>query len=297
MILPTTEIGADPDDIRRYVAAAEEAGYDHLLAYDHVVGADIANRPNWPGPYTYESQFHEPLTLFGFLAAISDLELVTGILILPQRQTVLVAKQAAQIDILSRGKLRLGVGIGWNPVEYESLGMDFATKARRIEEQMYLLRRLWTDPLVNVVTDDHRVVDAGINPLPVQRPIPLWLSGAPLGRIIERVGRLADGWMPLGVPTAAMGEAYERIKQVAAANGRDPDAIGMQGQLPLVGSAAGRTEELYGRWSAIGVTHIAVNTMNAGLGGVDAHITVIREAASLLGIAHGKGEADGNVDR
>ena len=284
VILPTTEIGSDPEHMRRYVAAAEDAGYDHLLAYDHVVGADISDRPNWPGPYTYETAFHEPLTLFGFIAAISKLELVTGILILPQRQTVLVAKQAAQVDILSGGKLRLGVGIGWNTVEYESLGMNFADRARRIEEQMELLRELWTKPLVNMTTNDHQVIDAGINPLPVQRPIPLWLSGAPLERVIDRVGRLADGWMPLGAPTPAMAEAYNDMKARATALGRDGDGLGMQGLLPLVGPAKGRTADLAQRWRATGATHVAVNTMNARIGGVDAHIAEIRQAATLLGI-------------
>jgi probable F420-dependent oxidoreductase len=286
VILPTTEIGADPDDIRRYVNAAQDAGYDHVLAYDHVVGADTSGRPNWPGPYTYRTQFHEPLTLFGFLAAICELELVTGILILPQRQTVLVAKQAAEVDILSKGRLRLGVGIGWNPVEYESLGMSFGTKAGRIEEQMALLRELWTKPLVNLVSDDHRVIDAGINPLPVQRPIPLWLSGAPVPPVIDRVARLADGWMPLGVPNAALSEAFAKIRARADASGRAGEAIGLQGQLPLVGPAAGRTEELAGRWRVLGATHVAVNTMNADIGGVDAHIAAIRDAAALLAIDH-----------
>jgi probable F420-dependent oxidoreductase len=284
VILPTTEIGTDPDDIRRYIAAAEDAGYDHVFLYDHVVGADISNRPNWPGPYTHLTQFHEPMVLFGFLAAICRLELVTGILILPQRQTVLVAKQAAEVDLLTRGRLRLGVGIGWNPVEYESLGMSFATKARRLEEQMDLLRQLWTSPLVHVRTDDHRVIDAGINPLPVQRPIPLWLSGAPIDRVIDRVARLADGWMPLGVPSPALAQAADEIRRRAEVLGRDPSAIGVQAQLPLVGPAEGRTSELAARWSQVGATHVAVNTMNASIGGVDEHIRVIRAAARELRI-------------
>ena len=284
VILPTTEIGSDPDDIRRYVAAAEDAGYDHVFLYDHVVGADISNRPNWPGPYTYQTQFHEPMVLFGFLAAICELELVTGILILPQRQTVLVAKQAAEIDLLTRGRLRLGVGIGWNFVEYESLGMSFRSRARRIDEQMELLRQLWTRELVNMRTDDHQVIDAGINPLPVQQPIPLWLAGAALEPVVDRVARLADGWMPLGVPSPSLQWAAGEIRRRAEALGRDPDAVGLQGQLPLVGPAQGRTTELAARWSQMGATHVAVNTMNAAIGGVDAHIREIRAAARELGI-------------
>jgi probable F420-dependent oxidoreductase len=285
VILPTTEIGVTPEHLRRYVLAAEDAGYDHVMLYDHVVGADISRRPNWPGPYTHQTEFHEPLTTFAYLAGFTSMELVTGILILPQRQTVLVAKQAAQVDLLSGGRLRLGVGIGWNPVEYESLGMSFATKAHRIDEQIELLRALWTEPLVDFVSPEHRVVSAGINPLPVQRPIPLWLSGASIEPVIDRVGRLGDGWMPLGVPTPAMGEAFEAMRARADAAGRDGAVLGMQGQLPLVGRAAGRTEELATRWRAVGATHVAVNTMNAGIGGVDEHIAVIRDAAKLLAIA------------
>ena len=281
VIFPQTEIGPDPDDIRRYLAAAAEAGYDHLMVYDHVVGADISRRPGWPGPYTYRHQFHEPFTLLSFAAAVCDLELVTGILILPQRQTVLVAKQAAEVDLLSHGRLRLGVGIGWNPVEYESLGMDFASKAGRIEEQIAVLASCGASRSCAVETAQHRVVDAGIAPLPVQRPIPVWLSGVPLAPIIDRVARIADGWMPLGVPGPELGGAYDAIRRRAHETGRN-DAIGMQGQLPVVGPAEGRVEELAERWRRIGATHVAINTMNAGIGGVDAHIAAIRRAAAIL---------------
>jgi probable F420-dependent oxidoreductase len=285
VILPTTEIGTDPDDLRRYARAAEDAGYDHILAYDHVVGADISNRPDFPGPYTYQTPFHEPFVLFGFLAAVCSLELVTGILILPQRQAVLVAKQAAEVDLLTKGRLRLGVGIGWNEVEYESLGMGFAGRTRRMESQIEVMRRLWTEPLVDAHDDGFDIVAAGINPLPVQRPIPVWLSGAVLPPVIDRVARLADGWMPLGVPSPEMGEAFADIRARARSYGRDADLIGMQGQLPVVGRAAGRTEELAGRWREIDATHVAINTMNAGIGGADAHIDAIREAAKVLQIS------------
>ncbi|HEX9134145.1 MAG TPA: LLM class flavin-dependent oxidoreductase, partial [Ktedonobacteraceae bacterium] len=139
---PQTEIGADPVVIRDYAQTVEGLGYKHLVVFDHVLGADPTNRPGWQG-YTYRDMFHEPFVLFGYLAALTQLELVPAVIILPQRQTALVAKQAAEVDILTGGKLRLGVGVGWNPVEYEALGMNFNTRGRRIEEQIEVMRLLW----------------------------------------------------------------------------------------------------------------------------------------------------------
>src|SRR5579872_7516102 len=149
VIFPQIEIGSDPAEVREFVRRVEESGYDHLAIYDHVLGADVAERPNWRGPYTSETEFHEVLTFFGFCAGITTrLELVTSILILPQRQTALVAKQAAEIDILSGGRLRLGVGLGWNDVEYQALNENFHNRGRRIEEQIEVMRKLWTNPVV-----------------------------------------------------------------------------------------------------------------------------------------------------
>src|SRR5574342_693505 len=145
VVFPQTETGPDPVVIRAYAAAVEELGYAHVLAYDHVVGADPSAYPGWSGPYDVDSTFHEPFVLFGYLAAITSLELVTGVIILPQRQTALVAKQAAEVDLLTEGHFRLGVGLGWNRVEYEALGKDFSDRGRRIAEQGELLRRLWTE--------------------------------------------------------------------------------------------------------------------------------------------------------
>src|SRR5215475_7588104 len=173
VVFPQTEIGSDPGAVREYAQAAEELGYSHILAYDHVLGANTASRPGWRGPYTSETQFHEPFVLFGYLAGLTQkIELVTGIIILPQRQTALVAKQAAEIDVLSGGRLRLGVGIGWNEVEYAAQGEDFHNRGKRIEEQVTLLRELWTNPLVQFDGEYHHVPDAGLKPMPVQRPIP-----------------------------------------------------------------------------------------------------------------------------
>src|SRR5579864_3397066 len=193
VVFPQTEIGNDPIAIRDYAQAVEDLGYQHVLAYDHVLGAGLAHRPNWQGPYTSETPFHEVFVLFGYLAAVTHkVELVTGILIVPQRQTALVAKQAAQVDILSQGRLRLGVGIGWNEVEYEALGEDFHTRGARSGEQITVLRLLWTQPVVDFKGRWHHIPEAGINPLPVQRPIPIWLGGE-ADAVLERVGTMGDG--------------------------------------------------------------------------------------------------------
>ncbi|MYE45627.1 MAG: LLM class F420-dependent oxidoreductase [Chloroflexi bacterium] len=195
VVLPEREIGSDPGAVRDYARAAEELGYDFLVTADHVLGADRERYPDLLGPYGHGAPIHEPLVLFGFLAAVTTrLRLITNVLILPQRQTVLVAKQAAEIDLLSGGRLTLGVGNGWNHVEYEALGQDFRTRGRRIEEQVRLLRRLWEQPLVAFEGRFDRVRDAGINPRP-ERPIPIWMGGM-AGRVLERIGRLADGWSP-----------------------------------------------------------------------------------------------------
>ena len=197
VVFPQTEIGADPAGVRAYSQAVEGLGFEHLVTYDHVLGADPAGHPGFSGPYTTESLFHEPFVLFGYLAAVApSLELVTGIVILPQRQTALVAKQAAEVDILTGGRFRLGVGQGWNAVEYEALGKSFADRARRMEEQIELLRRLWQEPVLDFAGRDHTITAAGLNPLPVQRPIPIWIGGsseaalrpdrAPRGRLVPR---------------------------------------------------------------------------------------------------------------
>jgi probable F420-dependent oxidoreductase len=177
-VYPQTEYGNDPVAIRDYAQTAEGLGFSHVVAYDHILGAN-PNRPGgWQGPYTYQSAFQEPFVLFSFMAAATHtLEFTPGIIILPQRQTALVAKQAATLDVLSGGRLRLGVGLGWNEVEYISLGEDFHTRGQRIEEQLLLLRQLWTQPLVEFSGSWHTIPDAGINPLPVQRPIPIWFGG------------------------------------------------------------------------------------------------------------------------
>src|SRR3954451_2274066 len=175
VVFPQTELGGDVDNVGAYAAGVEELGYAHLLAYDHVLGADPEVYEGWNGPYDVNTTFHEPFVLFGYLAAITELELVTGIIILPQRQTALVAKQAAEVDLLAEGRFRLGVGLGWNAVEYEALGKEFTNRGVRMDEQIPLLRRLFNERAVTHHGRYEKVTGAGIAPLPVQRPIPIWI--------------------------------------------------------------------------------------------------------------------------
>src|SRR5205085_883355 len=187
----------------------------------------------WQGPYTHRHAFHEPFVLFGFLAAATTrLGFASGIIILPQRQTALVAKQAASVDVLSGGRLRLGVAVGWNPVEFEALGEDFKTRGRRIEEQIEVMRLLWTRELVTFSGQNHRMPDAGINPLPVQRPIPIWMGGES-DVVKKRMARIADGWMPHFRPGAEAQATVDRIQGMVRDAGRDPARFGIEGRMSL----------------------------------------------------------------
>ena len=282
VVVPQTEIGADRGAIRAYTERVEELGFTHLLAYDHVLGADPEVHTPWRGPYDVDTTFHEPFVLFGYLAAISELELVTGIIILPQRQTALVAKQAAEVDLLTLGKFRLGVGLGWNAVEYEALGADFTNRGRRMGEQVELMRTLWTQRTVTHHGTYEHVTGAGIAPLPVQQPIPVWF-GAASEPAFRRAGRLADGWFPMLPPGPRLDEARGIVEDAARAAGRDPGAIGMEGRVSW--SAEGGVAQVVdhvGRWRAAGATHLSINTMNAGLGAVDGHLAVLESCAEEL---------------
>lgn len=279
VVLPQTELGGDPGAVRAYGQRVEELGFTHLLAYDHVVGADPTVHTGWNGPYDVHTTFHEPLVMFGFLAAItSSLELVTGVVILPQRQTALVAKQAAEVDLLSGGRLRLGIGIGWNAVEYEALGEDFGTRGKRSAEQIELLRRLWTEPSVTFHGDFDTVTGAGIAPLPVQRPIPLWI-GAASAPGYRRAGRLADGWFPMMAPGPDLDAALAEVERGARDAGRDPASIGMEARVSWQGDVDDVAEQI-AAWSQAGATHLSVNTMRAGLTTVDEHLDVLAEVAA-----------------
>ncbi len=276
VVFPQTEIGSDPFVIKDYAQAAEGLGYTHILAYDHVIGANLVSRPGWQPPYSHLDSFHEPLVLFGYLAALTKtIELTTGIIILPQRQTVLVAKQAAAVDVLSGGRLRFGIGIGWNPVEYEALAEDFKTRGRRSEEQVELLRQLWTQPLVTFKGRWDTVTDAGINPLPVQRPIPIWFGGTD-DRALRRLGRLGDGWFPLMNPDDKCRAAIEKVRNYAREAGRDAARIGIEGRISHgSGSQEAWRKELQA-WQSLGATHTSFNTMKANLSSPAAHMEAVR---------------------
>jgi probable F420-dependent oxidoreductase len=283
VVFPQTEIGGDVGAVRAYGQRAEQLGFRHLLAYDHVLGADPAVYEGWSGPYDVETTFHEPLVLFGYLAAVTRLELVTGIIILPQRQTALVAKQAAEVDLLAEGRFRLGIGLGWNRVEYEALGKDFGSRGRRADEQVELLRRLWTEKSVTFDGTDEKVIGAGLAPLPVQRPIPIWF-GAQSPAAYRRAGRLGDGWFPQVRPGPDLDAARAVVEQAAVDAGRDPAAIGMEGRVSWTGDTDKLVDHV-GRWRKAGASHLSVNTMNTGLATVDQHLAALERTAAALGLA------------
>ncbi|HUS14587.1 MAG TPA: LLM class F420-dependent oxidoreductase [Chloroflexia bacterium] len=281
VVFPQNEIGNDPLVIRDYAQAAEGLGYRHLLAYDHVLGADPAARPGWRG-YSHEDAFHEPFVLFGYLAGLTaHMEFVTDVIVLPQRQTALVAKQAAEVAVLSGGRLRLGVGVGWNAVEYAALGQDFHTRGKRIEEQIDLLRRLFRDPVVTFPGRWDRIEAAGLNPLPPGGSIPIWLGGSP-DAVLARVVAMGDGWFPQMGPEPGGRQAVERLRETAAAADRDPATIGIEARLSLKGETLESLAELARAWQDIGATHIGVNTMDAGLPTPAAHIEAIGRIKAAL---------------
>ena len=285
VVFPQTEIGADPIAVRDYVQAVEGLGYDHLLIYEHVLGADPRHYPDLKESYFFrvEDMFHEPFVLLGYVAAItSHLELVTGVVVLGQRQTALVAKQAAEIDLLSGGRLRLGVGVGSSTVEYEALGQDFHNRGKRMEEQIALLRALWTNEVVNFQGHWHQVTHAGINPLPVQRPIPIWMgagggpSTVPSDRVFRRVARLSDGFFPLFPPDDTGRAAIDKLRELTAAAGRDPSSMGIEAMISVSDSNPEYWGEWAGAWQGLGATHISVDAMRAGLRSTQDHIDIIR---------------------
>src|SRR4051794_20202286 len=282
-VFPQTEIGPDAGAVRAYAVRVQELGFAHILAYDHVLGADPAVHSPWRGPYDISTTFHEPFVLFGYLAAVTSLELVTGVIILPQRQTALVAKQAAEVDLLTGGRFRLGIGVGWNAVEYEALGKNFTDRGKREEEQMVLLRRLWTEPSVTFEGDYDTITGAGIAPMPIQRPIPLWLGGSSPAAY-RRAGKLADGWFPQVVPGPKLEDARAAVDAAAKEAGRDPASIGMEGRVTWGEGGLATVVDHVERWRAAGATHLTVNTMGAGFGSLDAHLDALAEVAGTLSL-------------
>ena len=283
VVFPQTEIGAAVADVRRYGSGVEELGFAHLLAYDHVLGADPEAHAPWRGPYDVHTTFHEPFVLFGYLAACTSLELVTGVIILPQRQTALVAKQAAEVDLLTEGRFRLGVGIGWNAVEYEALGESFGERGRRMSEQIPLLRRLLSEPVVTHAGEFDRITGAGLAPLPLQRPIPIWIGGqsAPAYR---RVGRLADGWFPQVPPGPKLDEARAIVAEAALEAGRDPATLGMEGRVSWTADGVAKLVDHVGRWRDAGATHVVDQHDERRTRPGRRHLEVLAEVAAALGL-------------
>lgn len=258
---PQARVGSDAGAVKDFGQGVESLGFDFLEVYDHVLGASRADHPDLTGPYDAEDPFYEPFVLFGYLAALTrTIEFVTGVLILPQRQTALVAKQAAIVDVLSGGRLRLGIGVGWNPVEYEALGERFDDRGRRSEEQIALLRALWTQEIVTFNGRWHTVTAAGINPLPVQRPIPLWIGGK-ADVVTQRVGRLADGWITLyDQPDEACRTKIEAMRDAAEQAGRARNEVGFGAWVSLGNKTPDQWEAEAEAWRALGVTHLTINT-------------------------------------
>ena len=276
VVFPQTEIGTDPGAVRAFAQAAEDLGYEHLLIFDHVLGADPSQHQGWAGQYSHRDMFHEPFVLFGYLAAVTRrIVLGTSVLILGQRQTALVAKQAAEADVLSGGRVRLGIGIGWTAVEYEALGMDFHNRGVRSEEQIALMRALWTQEVVTFEGMWHKVTAAGINPLPVQRPIPIWIGGSSEA-MFKRAGRIADGIFPMIQPDVHGRALVEVFRRYARAAGRDPSTIAIQGDTALGRRSPEEVAAKVAPWRELGATHFSLNTMRAGLKTTDAHIDAIR---------------------
>jgi probable F420-dependent oxidoreductase len=282
---PTLDLGGDPEVIRHWATSVEALGFHHILAYEHVVGFDGKEHNSAFGPLDAHSQFHEPFVLFGFLAAITRrVELATGVMVLPQRQTALVAKQAAEVDVLSGGRLRLGIGVGWVPEEFEILNMPYGDRGRRMEEQIGVLRALWTQQLVTSSGRWHQVDNAGIAPLPVQRPIPLWI-GSQADRALPRVGKLADGWMPVAASVEEIEKLCaqrEIIFDAARAAGREPATIGIDAQVVSNWIPDNGWRE-YGRaWHAFGATHLTVTTMGLDASSVDDHLEALQHVRDEL---------------
>ncbi|HIA76531.1 MAG TPA: LLM class F420-dependent oxidoreductase [Dehalococcoidia bacterium] len=263
-VFPQTEAGTDVAAIKEYVQSVEALGFDHILAFDHVLGANASSRPGWVGAYQHTDSFYEPITFYSYVAGISKhLELATGVIILPQRQTALFAKQSATLDVLSGGRLRLGIGTGWNQVEYEALGENFHNRGKRSEEQINLLRKLWADDLVTFKGDHHIVTDAGLNPLPPRKSIPIWFGGM-ANPVLRRVAKIGDGWLPQGSPTDENKLNFERLNQYLESNNRSMEDIGIEGRISL-NMTNTEIQKSFFAWGQLGATHVSVNTMNLGL--------------------------------
>jgi probable F420-dependent oxidoreductase len=282
VVFPMTEYPIDPMAIKDFAQTVEDLGFNHLLTYDHILGANPDRDGGWSGPYTYRDSFEEPLTLFSYLAGVTQtLDFITGIIILPQRQTALFAKQAATLDVLSQGRLRLGVALGWNKVEYQCLNKDFHNRGERFEEQIQVLRKLWTEELVTFEGKWHTIPDAGLNPLPIQRPIPLWFGGH-ADAVLKRVAKMADGWLPLYRTVKDATQALSKLKGYLSEEGRDISDLGIE---PFLRYGDGDPEEwrtIADEWENAGATHMSVGSMGQGFETPAEHIAAFKRYAEAL---------------
>ncbi len=281
VVFPQTEVGYDPGAVRAIGQAVDDLGYTHLAAYDHVLGADTDVHGDLGGPYTIHHPFREPLTMFAYLAACTSLGFATSILIGPQRQTALLAKQAAEVDLLCQGRFRLGLGIGWNRVEYDALGIPFENRAAILEEQVAVLRSLWTSESVTTEGRFHHITAAGIAPLPAQRPIPVWI-GAFAPAALRRVGRLADGWFPHVRPGGGLENALDLIREGAAEVGRDLSGFQFEGRIEYATRDHDTIAAHARKWREAGASHLSLITMHADLETADDHIAALAEMAPVL---------------
>jgi probable F420-dependent oxidoreductase len=282
---PQTEISANPADVRDYTQAVEAMGYRFIIAYDHVLGASLTTRPDWTGPYNSETSFHEPFVLFSYMAAISStLEFATSVIILPQRQTALVAKQAATLDVLSNGRFRLGIGVGWNAVEYEALGEDFSNRGVRSEEQIAVLRALWSDTAITYRGKWHTIDNAGLKPLPPRRNIPIWIGGY-TDATLQRVARLADGWTAFRAPDDSMRESLAQLREYTMAAGRDPETVGIETQLSLSRIPQKSWATFASDWRKLGARYLAINTMGCDFTSLQQHLDALQQAIDQTGNA------------
>jgi probable F420-dependent oxidoreductase len=279
-VLSQGEVATDVVMLRDYAQAVEGLGYDFLVTADHVVGSTPEAHPELERVYAIDSMLHEPLAMFAYLAGIAPkLGLLTSVVILPQRQAVLAAKQAAEVDVLTGGKFRFGVGIGWNPVEFEALGMEFRNRARRFEEQLEVMRRLWTERTVTFDGRYHKLSAAGINPRPVQQPIPIWI-GAAAEPAVRRACQIADGYLPLRPLEGGWDATMEKVHGWLREAGRDPASFGVEGRLDASKGGPDEWRQTVELWKRHGASHLSVGT--GGVGGPDAHVKRLREALEVI---------------
>ena len=274
-IFPQYEVSSDVENIRTFMLEVEAMGYDYVLAYDHILGANPEREYELTGSYTYETQFHEIFSLFSYASGITTkLEFATGILILPQRQTALVAKQAAQVDLFSGGRLRLGIGVGWNQVELEGMGEDFSTRGRRSAEQVEVMKLLWQNELVRYEGEFHKLDDVGINPLPIQHPIPVWFGGS-ADAVLKRMAKLGDGWMTSTMPIEGVKPRLEKLHEYLRAEERDPANFGIDPFISLnrLDDPMGTLEQ----WQELGATHASILTMHGGNTTVEEHLAQLEQ--------------------